>query len=70
MPSPISRREILRRLKALDWAGPYSGGKHAFVCKGTLKLRIPNPHGGDIDWSLMKRLLQQASISEDEWDNA
>ncbi len=30
---------------------------------------IPNPHGGDIDWSLTKRILQQAGIDPNEWDN-
>jgi len=29
---------------------------------------IPNPHGGDIDCSLTKRILQQASIDPKEWD--
>ena len=57
MPKPITRREMLRRFAVLGWEGPFSGGRHAFVCKGALKVRIPNPHQGDIDWSLMKRVL-------------
>jgi hypothetical protein len=32
------------------------------------RLSIPNPHHGDIDWSLMKRVLKEADISPDEWD--
>ena len=70
MPKPITRREMLRRFAALGWEGPFSGGRHAFVCKGTLKVRIPNPHQGDIDWSLMKRILQQAGITPEQWDQA
>lgn len=33
-----------------------------------LKLRIPNPHQGDIGLPLLKEILRQANISEDEWD--
>ena len=35
---------------------------------GTQRIAIPNPHRGDIDWSLTKRILQQADINPDEWD--
>ena len=39
--------------------------------KGQKKTRIPNPHGsGDIHISLVKEILRQAGISNDEWDNA
>jgi len=31
-------------------------------------ISIPNPHSGDIDWSLTKRILKQADIDPDEWD--
>jgi hypothetical protein len=37
--------------------------------RGTLKLRVPNPHVGDISTSLLKEILRQAGISEDEWNN-
>jgi predicted RNA binding protein YcfA (HicA-like mRNA interferase family) len=70
MPKPISRREIIRRFKALGWEGPCAGGNHAFMVRGQLKVRVPNPHGADIDWSLMKRILQQADVSSDDWDRA
>ena len=69
MPKPISRRELIRRFQALGWDGPYSGGRHSFMCKGRLKVRIPNPHSGDIDWSLTKRILQQAAIPTSAWDS-
>ena len=59
---------MLRRLRALGWAGPFQKGKHPFVVKDEIRLTIPNPHHGDIDWSLMKRILQSAEISPDEWE--
>ena len=37
--------------------------------KGTLTIRIPNPHGSDLDWTLVKRLLKQAGIDSHDWDN-
>lgn len=69
MPKPISQREMVRRFKKLGWEGPYAGGKHSFMCKGELKVRIPNPHGNDIDWSLMKRILTQAEINPKNWES-
>ena len=40
----ISRKELIRHLRQLGFDGPYSGGKHQFMLKGELTLRIPNPH--------------------------
>jgi predicted RNA binding protein YcfA (HicA-like mRNA interferase family) len=71
MPSSISRKELLRKFKALGYSGPFSGGRHQFMIKGKKKIRIPNPHGsGDIDISLVKEILRQAGISSEEWDKA
>ncbi|MDR9769522.1 hypothetical protein [Acetomicrobium sp.] len=37
--------------------------------RGTLKLRVPNPHVGDISIPLLKEILRQVGIFEDEWNN-
>jgi predicted RNA binding protein YcfA (HicA-like mRNA interferase family) len=66
----VSRRELIRKFRALGFEGPYAGGRHQFVKKGALKVRIPNPHQGDIDVTLLSRILRQAGISHDEWANA
>ena len=47
-----------------------SGGKHSFMRRGRLKLRIPNPHRGEIRAPLLKEILRQAGISGAEWDKA
>lgn len=70
MLKPVSRRELIRKLRALGFEGPFSGGKHAFMKKGPLKLHIPNPHQEDISVDLLKRLLRQADISEEDWEQA
>ena len=71
LPRQTARREIIRKFRALGWEGPISGTKHQFMKKGTLKVRIPNPHGKDeVGQSLLKEILAQAGVSEDEWLNA
>lgn len=68
MPKPIKWRELVRRLRALGWGPPEGGGKHLTMWKQGRKISIPNPHKEDIDWSLTKRILQQADISSEDWD--
>jgi predicted RNA binding protein YcfA (HicA-like mRNA interferase family) len=35
--------------------------------RGKYRQIIPNPHQSDIDSGLIKEILKQAGISEDEW---
>jgi predicted RNA binding protein YcfA (HicA-like mRNA interferase family) len=66
--TPVSRRELIRRLTLLGFSGPRAGGKHSFMQRGRLKIRIPNPHGGDIDTNLLNDILKEAGISRDAWE--
>jgi len=66
---PINRRELIKRLRAFGFEGPFSGGRHSFMRKGQLKLRIPNPHEGDISVSLLREILRQAGIAEEKWES-
>jgi predicted RNA binding protein YcfA (HicA-like mRNA interferase family) len=68
MPRPIKRSELIRRLRGFGWEGPFQQGKHPFMIKSGLRLTLPNPHRGAIDWSLTKRILEQAGISIGEWN--
>lgn len=72
MPSlnPVPRRELVRKLKALGFEGPFPGGRHQWMRRGALRLTIPNPHPGSIDPGLIRRILRQAGITLDEWVNA
>jgi hypothetical protein len=38
------------------------------MIKTGVRLTIPNPHKGDIDWALTSRILKQANISPEEWE--
>jgi len=68
--SRVSFNELVRKLNALDFEGPFSGVKHLFMVKGELRLTIPNPHRQDIGIDLLKRILRQGEIRRDEWERA
>ena len=69
MPKPVSRRELIRRLRLFGFDSPESGKRHQAMRKGVHTIRIPNPHGsGDIDWTLVQRILRQAGITKAQWD--
>jgi predicted RNA binding protein YcfA (HicA-like mRNA interferase family) len=65
---PIKRKDLIRYLKQLNFEGPYSGGKHQFMVKGNITLRLPNPHQSDIGKDLLARILRQAGITIEEWE--
>ena len=66
---PVKRKDLIGYLKQLGFDGPYSGGKHQFMVKDDLTLRIPNPHQADIGRDLLARILKQARIDKKEWEN-
>jgi len=71
MPSNISGRELVGKFRYLGYLGPFSGKRHQFMIKGRKKIRIPNSHGSaDIHVGLVKEILRQANISDEEWDKA
>jgi predicted RNA binding protein YcfA (HicA-like mRNA interferase family) len=67
---PIRRAELVRALRSLGFEGPFSGGKHQFMVRGTVTLHIPNPHQADIGRDLLSRILRQAGIDRGDWERA
>jgi len=67
---PITRRDLVRKLRRLGFSGPFPGGKHLYMNRADLDVVIPNPHGSDIGVHLLARILEQAGVSRDEWDRA
>ena len=65
---PIKRKDLIRHLKQLGFEGPYSGGKHQFMVRDDITIRVPNPHQADIGMELLARILRQAGINREEWD--
>ncbi len=69
--TPVSRRELIRKLRKLGFDGPYPGSKHDVMAKGDDSVVIPNSHRGeDIGIDLITKILKQAGISRDEWLDA
>ncbi len=69
MPKNISWKKLIQKFQHLGFDGPYSGGRHLFMVKGELKVRVPNPHKSDISKHLLAEILRQAGISNEEWEN-
>jgi predicted RNA binding protein YcfA (HicA-like mRNA interferase family) len=65
---PIKRADLIRYLQILGFEGPYSGGKHQFMLKGMICLRLPNPHKSDVGRELLSRIIKQAGIDGDSWE--
>lgn len=70
LPKQTSHRELLRKFHQLGWIGPIAGGRHPYMRRGTRTVRIPNPHRTDIGISLLRVILRQAGITDDEWNGA
>jgi predicted RNA binding protein YcfA (HicA-like mRNA interferase family) len=64
---PVSRRELIQRLHRLRFEGPFTGGRHEFMVRGSVRLILPNPHRQEISADLLVRLLRQAGVSREEW---
>jgi len=64
---PVSYSDLVKRLRGLDFEGPYGGGKHLYMLKGNLRITIPNPHKKEIGVDLLMRILRQARITRKDW---
>ena len=68
--SPVSWRELVKRLRKLGFEGPYQGGTHPYMVKGDLVLTIPNPHRREIGVDLLARVLKRGNIRREDWFEA
>ena len=68
MPRFLNRRELIKKLRGAGLAGPFSGGKHQYMMYKNLKIFIPNPHGGEIGSKIIRRMLVDIAISEEDWE--
>jgi len=64
--TPVSWPELIRKLKAFGFEGPFQGG-HPYMIKGSFVLTIPNPHRTEISVDLITRIIRQVGISRYEW---
>jgi len=67
--SPVPRRILIKKLKAVGFSGPHAGGRHEYMKRNHEKIFIPNPHGGDIGLPIIKKIVRQINISNQEFTN-
>lgn len=65
---PIKRKDLIYFLKKCEYEGPFVGGRHQFMIKGSIRLVIPNPHKSDIIKDLLSKILKQAGIDKTKWE--
>jgi len=65
---PIKRRDLIRSLRRLGFSGPFVGGKHQFMERGAVTLTLPNVYEADISVRLLKRILREGQITNEEWN--
>ena len=64
--TPISRKKLIQHLKSFNFNGPFPGTKHSFMEKSNIAIRIPNEHGSEISVDLLRRILKEARINDEE----
>jgi len=66
--TPVSRRDLIKRLAMLGAVGPFQGKRHQYMVRGIDTIIIPNPHYGDeIGVDLLAKILRDGGISREEW---
>jgi hypothetical protein len=66
---PIGRADLIRALRKAGYEGPLPGRKHQVMRRNGGRVRLPNPHRGDVSTNLLFRLPRDAGISREEWEN-
>ncbi len=62
---PIRRGDLVHYLRIAGFTGPYIGGKHQFMIKSVIRLRIPSPHQVTSAWTcLFGFFVRQASTGK------
>ena len=69
---PLKRRDFIRKLRALGFAGPFSGTRHQFMVSGQHRQTIPtNPEFSVPQLRLLVRQVEcilMRPLSLDEWN--
>jgi predicted RNA binding protein YcfA (HicA-like mRNA interferase family) len=73
--TPCKRREFIRKLRALGYDGPFAGGNHQSMSRSARakkpsaqSITVPNTDLDDV--GLLKRILRNANIDQDDFINA
>jgi hypothetical protein len=70
---PLKRRDFIRKLRALDFDGPFSGTRHQFMILGQHRQTIPS--NSEFSVPQIRMLVRQVEsildrpISLEKWDS-
>ena len=63
----LKRKILIRKLKKLNFEGPYTATRHEYMIKDAQKIFLPNPHGKDIGVPLIRRIVKQIDVSRKDF---
>ncbi len=70
--TPTKRRDLVRKLRALGFEGPFSGGSYQYMVRG--HARLPVPSYDELSVDMTRRLLREVelrlgrSVELEEWE--
>lgn len=67
--TPLKIREVIEKLRALGYEGPFAGGRHSRMVHPQTGKIIPIPiHGGkDVSVGLIRVLIRELGITPQKW---
>ena len=65
--SPVPRRILIKKLRKASFSGPFSAARHEYMKRDSIKIFIPNPHGKDIGLPIIKKIINQLKLSNQEF---
>ena len=68
--SPLKPRQVIRKLRRLDFAGPVAGGRHVRMIHRDTGQIIPIPmhKGKDVGVGLIRAIIREIGITPEEWN--
>ncbi|HEX9667421.1 MAG TPA: type II toxin-antitoxin system HicA family toxin [Thermodesulfobacteriota bacterium] len=67
---PEKPNEMIRKLRALGYEGPFPGGRHLFMRHPITKYKIPVPYhkGRDIPKGTVREIIKELGITVENWN--
>lgn len=65
--APVPRRVLIKKLRKFGFSGPYSATRHEYMKRNGEKIFIPNPHRKDIGLPIIKSIVNQLNVSNQEF---
>jgi predicted RNA binding protein YcfA (HicA-like mRNA interferase family) len=68
---PEKPNEVIRKLRALGYEGPFSGGRHVFMRHPKTRHKIPVPYhkGKDIPKGTIREIIKELGITVKMWND-